>query len=93
MHNNFYRYPYTWISFKIDANSEVLLPEMVNLVGRRNWFAGLITGIQELYIRRGADVRFYSTGHTAFENRVVRYTTKIRRRSTTPASMSSSITY
>jgi hypothetical protein len=38
---------------------------MVNLVGRRNWFAGLITGIQELYIRRGADVRFYSTGHTA----------------------------
>jgi hypothetical protein len=28
-----------------------------------------------------------------FENRVVRYTTKIRRRSTTPASMSSSITY
>ena len=56
---------YAPVSFKIDADSEVLFPEMVNLVGRRNWFAGLITGIQELFIRRGSDVRFFSTGHTA----------------------------
>ena len=56
---------YAPVSFKIDAKSEVLFPEIVNLVGRRNWFAGLITGIEELLIRGGADVIFFSTGHTA----------------------------
>ena len=56
---------YAPVSFKIDAKSEILFPEIVNLVGRRNWFAGLITGIEELLIRGGADVRFFSTGHTA----------------------------
>jgi hypothetical protein len=34
---------YAPVSFKIDAKSEILFPEIVNLVGRRNWFAGLIT--------------------------------------------------
>lgn len=64
---------YAPVSFKIDAKSEVQFPEIVNLVGRRNWFAGLITGIEELLIRGGADVLFFSTGHTALLTNGTRY--------------------
>ena len=56
---------YAPCSFKVDANSEIIFPEMVNMRGARNWMAGLMTGVLELMIRGGADVKFYSTAHTA----------------------------
>jgi hypothetical protein len=55
---------YAPVSFKIDAKSEILFPEIVNLVGRRNWFAGLITGIEELLIRGGAHVNPFHQKHS-----------------------------
>ncbi|XP_033745589.1 uncharacterized protein LOC117331103 [Pecten maximus] len=53
------------IGFKCDSGSETLFPEWTNMFGSRSFFAGLVTGIEKFMVRRGADVLFYSTGHTA----------------------------
>ncbi|KAK3576663.1 hypothetical protein CHS0354_004948 [Potamilus streckersoni] len=52
-------------SYIIEEGSEIIFPKIVSLLGTRTVLAGLITGVQELQIRGGADVVFNSTAHTA----------------------------
>ena len=52
-------------SFRVDSGAEIIFPEIVDLIGTRTWLAGLITGVQDLYITGGADVVFLSTAQTA----------------------------
>ena len=52
-------------SFRIDDESEIVLPEIVDLLGTRTWLAGRITGVQHLTIASKAHVIFMSTAQTA----------------------------
>ena len=52
-------------SFRIDAGSEIYLPETVDMLGTRTILAGRITGVDNMYITYGADVVFLSTAQTA----------------------------
>ena len=52
-------------SFRIDADSEIYLPETVDMIGTRTVLAGRITGVENLYITYGADIVFLSTAQTA----------------------------
>lgn len=56
-------------SFLIDAGAEAIMPSETHLHGVYTKFAGLVTGINSLFIEDLAVVEFYSTGHTsAYEN-------------------------
>ena len=52
-------------SFRIDADSELLLPDIDHFFGTRTVLAGRLTGPQDVYLRDGADVWFHSTAQTA----------------------------
>ncbi len=53
-------------SYIIDAGAEMVLPTEFHVHGTNSSLAGLITGVQHLYIEDEAFVTFHSTGHTAF---------------------------
>ena len=52
-------------SFRIDADSELLMPDVDHFFGTRTVLAGRLTGAQDVFIRGGADVVFRSTAQTA----------------------------
>ena len=52
-------------SFRIDADSELLMPDGDHFFGTRTVLAGRLTGAQDVFIRDGADILFRSTAQTA----------------------------
>ena len=52
-------------SYIIDEDAEIIFPSEVHIHGTNILFAGLMTGVIELYIENQTLVEFWSTGHTA----------------------------
>ena len=53
------------VSYRIDANAEVVMPSTVIMLGTRTEVAGRLVNIHNLTIAEGAQTVFYSTAQTA----------------------------
>ena len=53
------------VSYIIDQGAEVVFPAVVHMHGTNSTFAGLVTGVHNLYIESGCIAEFKSTANTA----------------------------
>ncbi|KAL4230251.1 hypothetical protein ACF0H5_010637 [Mactra antiquata] len=54
------------VSYIVDEHAEVIFPSEVHIHGTNSSFAGLITGVHNIYIEDNAWVEFKSTANTSF---------------------------